>query len=114
VPTSSLSASGSAIRPNVVTRSRERAMCPSAASVSAAAPKTAAAAGIGPVSSPSSSTSSRGTNAIRLSVSTFGRLSGTKDPYPRARASIRQALSSRRGGVARRRSIRHPVRTAPR
>ena len=88
-------------------------MCPSAASVSAAAPKTAAAAGIGPVCSPNSSTSMSGTNAIRLSVRTLGRLSGTMALYPRALASIRQALSSWSRWVAPRRSIRHPVSTAP-
>ena len=102
------------MRPNVVTRLRERAMWPSAASVSAAAPKTAAAAGSGPASSPSSSTSISGTNAIRLSVRTLGRLSGTRSPYPRARASIRQALSSWKRAASVRRSIRHPVITAPR
>ena len=82
VPTSSLSASGSAMRPKVVTMSRERAMWPSAASVSAAMPKTAAAAGAGPASSPSSRTSSSGTNANRLSVRTLGRFSGTEDSVP--------------------------------
>jgi len=82
VPTSSLSASGSAIRPNVVTSPRERARCPSAASVSAAAANTAAAAGSGPASSPSSSTSISGTNAMRLSVRALGRLSGTVPPLP--------------------------------
>src|SRR5215217_6972030 len=83
-PTRSLSANGSASRPKSVIMLRVRATWPSAASVRAARPNTAAASGNGPTWSPNSNTSISGTITMRLSVSRLAVFSGTMIRYPAA------------------------------